>query len=429
MVSLDRNIQSVMYHKQDIIQIEDKNNIRLKYFITFLSIGQCGIGFLSSKEVYIFTAILLLLLTFLKPSAFSFLKVLPWVLANFLIYLFQTIAFDAFDVSIIQLGYFTIRLIVPAMYLVIVGKEYYKYYIKILYIYTLISFVFWTIEVVLPPLSIILRKLAINFSQATGSFVVDYKGISFYLLYTFTYASSYHILPRNAGPFWEPGAFAVYLAVALVFVYLSTRSLKNKYILVFSLAILTTQSTAGYISLYIFWVWAILSSNTKYKSAMLIIVLISAFLVSNSAPFMKLKLTEAYEQEMSQPLTGFTSGRMYSARKSINAIGQHPFIGRGISRRTAYDEYSEFYGSYGIIDIPARFGIIMGSIYFILFLYSLRIYASLFNNKNKWLYALGAFFALTPVYLSQGVYLSVVNLLILQTTLVYRDLTKLKIEL
>ena len=429
MVSLDRNIQSVMYHKQDIIQIEDKNNIRLKYFITFLSIGQCGIGFLSSKEVYIFTAILLLLLTFLKPSAFSFLKVLPWVLANFLIYLFQTIAFDAFDVSIIQLGYFTIRLIVPAMYLVIVGKEYYKYYIKILYIYTLISFVFWTIEVVLPPLSIILRKLAINFSQTTGSFVVDYKGISFYLLYTFTYASSYHILPRNAGPFWEPGAFAVYLSVALVFIFLSTKSIKNKYVLVFSLAILTTQSTAGYLSLFIFWIWAILSSNTNYKFFILMIVLVSAFFVYNSAPFMRLKLSESYEQEMSQPLTGFTSGRLYSARKSINAIGQHPFIGRGISRRTAYDEYSEFYGSYGIIDIPARFGLIMGSIYFILFLNSLRIYASLSNNKNKWLYALGAFFALTPVYLSQGVYLSVVNLLILQTTLVYRDLTKLKIEL
>jgi len=51
----------------------------------------------------------------------------------------------------------------------------------------------------------------------------------------------------------------------------------------------------------------------------------------------------------------------------INAIGQHPFIGRGISRRTANAEYSEFYGYYGIIDIPARFGIIMGSIYFILF--------------------------------------------------------------
>ncbi len=201
MVVLDNNIKSLTYHKQDIIQIYDKNNIKLKYFLTFLSIGQCGIGFLGLKEVYIFTTILLLLLTFLKPSAFSFLKVLPWVLANFLIYLFQTIAFDAFDVSIIQLGYFTIRLIVPAMYLVIVGKEYYKYYIKILYIYTLISFVFWTIEVVLPPLSIILRKLAINFSQTTGSFVVDYKGISFYLLYTFTYASSYHILPRNAGPF------------------------------------------------------------------------------------------------------------------------------------------------------------------------------------------------------------------------------------
>lgn len=429
MVSLDNNIQSVTYHKQNIIQIEDKNNTRLKYFLTFLSIGQCGIGFLALKEVYIFSAILLLFLSFLKPGSFSFLKVLPWVLANLLIYIFQVIAFDAFDVNLVQLGYFFVRLLIPVMYLVIVGKEYYKYYIKILYVYTLISFIFWLIEIIVPSLSLLLRNWAIYFSKLTGSYVVDYKNISFFLLYTFTYASPYHLLPRNAGPFWEPGAFAVYLSVALVFIFLSTKSIKNKYVLVFSLAILTTQSTAGYLSLFIFWIWAILSSNTNYKFFILMIVLVSAFFVYNSAPFMKLKLTEAYEQEMSQPLTGFTSGRLYSARKSINAIGQHPFIGRGISRRTAYDEYSEFYGSYGIIDIPARFGLIMGSIYFILFLNSLRIYASLSNNKNKWLYALGAFFALTPVYLSQGVYLSVVNLLILQTTLVYKGLTNLKIEL
>ena len=68
MVVLDNNIKSLTYHKQDIIQIYDKNNIRLKYFITFLSIGQCGIGFLSSKEVYIFTAILLLLLLVTTPA-------------------------------------------------------------------------------------------------------------------------------------------------------------------------------------------------------------------------------------------------------------------------------------------------------------------------------------------------------------------------
>jgi len=416
---------STNYLKQDIIQIQDRNNIGLKYFLTFLSIGQCGIGFLALKQVYIYSIILLLALTLLKPNTFSFLKVLPWVLANLLIYIFQTIAYDAFDVNIVQLGYFFIRLLVPALYLVIIGKEYYKYYIKILYVYTLISFVFWSIEIIFPQLSMILRKYAIYFSRATGSFVVDYKDISFFLLYTFTYASSFHTLPRNAGPFWEPGAFAVYLTVAIVLLYLTTRSLKNKYTLVFSLALLSTQSTAGYISLYIFWLWTIMSSHTKYKVFILFVILFSAYLISISAPFMKLKISEAYEQESTQSLSGYTSGRFYSARKSINAIGQHPLIGRGISRRTAYDEYSEFYGSYGIIDIPARFGLIIGSLYFILYLLSLQKYAGLFSIRNKWIYSFGAFFTLTPVFLSQGVYLSVVNLLILETILIYKNISKI----
>jgi hypothetical protein len=87
---------STNYLKQDIIQIQDRNNIGLKYFLTFLSIGQCGIGFLGLKQVYIYSTILLLALTLLKPNTFSFLKVLPWVLANLLIYIFQTIAYDIF---------------------------------------------------------------------------------------------------------------------------------------------------------------------------------------------------------------------------------------------------------------------------------------------------------------------------------------------
>lgn len=401
------------------LEITDRSNIRLKYLLTFLSIGQCGIGFLALKESYVVAAVLLLFLSIFRASSFRFFKVLPWALLNILLYIFQTLSFEAYDVTIVQLLYLLLRLMVPAMYLCLIGREYYKFFVKVLYVYALISFVFWGIELIVPQLGSYLRTLAIWFSSRTGTLIVDYKNISLFLAYTFTTTSKYSTIARNAGPFWEPGAFAVYIAVALVLLFLHTRSIRNKYILVFSLAMLTTQSTAGYLTLFIFYIWAITSSRTRYKTLVLIFIVFASYGITISAPFMNRKISDVYYEESTRSLSGVTSGRIYSARKSINSLWQHPFIGRGISRRTAYEEDSEFYGTYGIIDIPARFGLIMGSVYFILLFLSLKIYARNHSLKGDNVFALAAFMTLVPVYFAQGVYLSVVNLLILQTVMVF----------
>lgn len=400
-------------------QIVDRSNMGLKYFLTWLSIGQCGVGFIALKEANIAAVMLLLFLSLFRIGSFGYLKVLPWALMNTLLYVFQSISFDAFDVNTVQLAYFFVRLIIPAMYFCLIGKEYYKYFVRVLYVYALISFVFWGIELMLPSLATILRSLAIWFSGRTGTLVVEYKNISLFLLYTFSATSVYNVYARNAGPFWEPGAFAVYLAVAMVLLFLHTRSIKNKYITVFALAMLTTQSTAGYLSLFLFYGWAIASSRTRFKTLVLVALVALAYVVTITAPFMNKKITDMYVQQSTQQLSGTTSGRFYAARKSINSIGQHPFIGRGISRRTAYEEESEFYGTYGIVDIPARFGVIMGSLYFLLLYLSLKRFAGTYSSKGSGVYAAAAFLTLVPVYFSQGVYLSVVNLLVIQAVMIY----------
>ena len=68
-----------------------------------------------------------------------------------------------------------------------------------------------------------------------------------WFLYTFMgdYSS------RNAGIFWEPGAFAGYLALGLVFLAIIKKKIQvqdyRKYLLILSIALFSTMSTTGYI--------------------------------------------------------------------------------------------------------------------------------------------------------------------------------------
>ncbi|MDB5957082.1 hypothetical protein [Ramlibacter sp.] len=56
-------------------------------------------------------------------------------------------------------------------------------------------------------------------------------------------------LDRNSGMFWEPGAFAGYLVLALLLASLSYYRLTRKQLVVIVLALLTTRSTTGYVAL------------------------------------------------------------------------------------------------------------------------------------------------------------------------------------
>jgi len=272
MGSIEMNSKQRYGNIDNTVKIRDTRNIKLKYFLTFLSIAQCGIGFLMAKEMYVVMIILLSALMLMQKSAFKAIHVLPWVVANVFVYILQTISYEAFDVSIVQLAYFFIRLMVPALYYVLIGEEYYKYYIKVIFAYTVMSFIFFGIEVFAPFIGTYLRTLAIEFSSVTGSLVVEYKNISLFLLYTFTIQSRFHAIPRNSGPFWEPGAFAVYLTVALVLLFLSNRSVRNKYAYVFSLALLTTQSSAGYPALFAYYFFTMMFSKSSLKLPYLFLI-------------------------------------------------------------------------------------------------------------------------------------------------------------
>lgn len=54
---------------------------------------------------------------------------------------------------------------------------------------------------------------------------------------------------RNYGPFWEPGVYQMYLLLAIIFCLFGKTKIQLKETIIFSLTILTTLSTAGYLML------------------------------------------------------------------------------------------------------------------------------------------------------------------------------------
>jgi len=100
-------------------------------------------------------------------------------------------------------------------------------------------------------------------------------------------------IPRNCGYAWEPGAFAVYLCLAIFINLFITKNDKSSKIRLWVLlaALLTTQSTTGFSMLLIILLYYYYNNNVKIILMAFPVVLIGAYLIL-SLPFMTDKIVE-----------------------------------------------------------------------------------------------------------------------------------------
>lgn len=70
---------------------------------------------------------------------------------------------------------------------------------------------------------------------------------------------------RNSGIFWEPGAFQFFLNLGLIFIFESEGSIKHYRIkqIILTVAVLSTQSTTGYIILALIYIYYVAINNAK----------------------------------------------------------------------------------------------------------------------------------------------------------------------
>lgn len=165
-----------------------------------------------------------------------------------------------------------------------------------------------------------------------------------FLLFTSTaylpsYDYTYKII-RNAGMFWEAGAFAGYLLVALIFIILKNKKFKigkyHKESFWIFIAIVTTMSTAGFIILSIIILFYALQNYKWGKIVIAPAFILIIFLSYSNLSFMQKKIDSQIDEAIQMQSDEFSNSRFGSLIMDSWYIKSQPIFGNGLNIRTRY---------------------------------------------------------------------------------------------
>lgn len=394
-------------------QVSEANNF-LNYIITYFAIAFSGIPFFDTNRLTraIFLVILLAIFVFKR---FKFDRIIIFlIIVTLIIEVIQISRWGGELFSVFTSISFLI--ILPYLVLKIIGIRYLQYFVNILFIYTLISLVFWTASNFFPGFHDFTFYLAEVLKPYTPHNITES-----FILYTFE--SSQELgLYRNPGPFHEPGAFGVFLVLSIVVNFIRTKNILDRKNVVFFVAAITTFSTATYLS---FIVLILATTLFMFKKSQYIAIFLFPILtylsitLINNTDFLGNKVTEQYEEQTEASLTTPTSGRILGARKALVSISKHPITGRGLIAKTKPDYEAVDAAGYGWITWISKIGLPLGILYLIYFYRSLKIYSFIYGINKK--YAIIAFISLLIVLAGQKHISSLIFFMIFLTSIIYRQ--------
>lgn len=249
----------------------------------------------------------------------------------------------------------------PYFILKIVGWDYYRYYINIMYYYSIVGLFFWLSTSIVPGF----LQLTYGLATIVSRFASWAPNPESYILYNYE-EIRVGMFIRSPGPFHEAGAFCVFLVMALFLNIMLTKKLNNKKNVIFIVSILSTFSTAGYVALFVLILsyFPYSGYNKLLKVCMMLIMFASIIYVYDSAEFLSNKISYQYENDTSRNIGEATSGRIFSLRKAIISIENYPLLGKGLYVGSRGQETDSDYSGYGWPTWVARIGIPLGILYF-----------------------------------------------------------------
>lgn len=206
-----------------------------------------------------------------------------------------------------------------------------------------------------------------------GFYGYEFNQIRTVVLYTFYEKIPEGLIVRSAGMFWEPGAFAGYLLLALLFIALKNEKFtfgeykKESFWIIMGL--ITTQSTTGYlIFLLILFMYALQNFNWGR-----IIVFPAILLISIGAytglPFLKEKLEDHFISSTEMSKGDISNTRFGSLNMDMEYIKAQPLIGNGLDISTRYRFHPEVIKDIGNGNGMSNFLASWGIPLFLLWLY------------------------------------------------------------
>ena len=329
----------------------------LDYIMVLALIFISGNIAFTSKAFLFIVFIISTILFFYRKIKFD-ISFLYFALVLMVILILQTLKFNFFPIE----TYIALYMRILVVYFLIKSvPKFIDKFIKIMYIIALLSIVFYTLSLSIPHLNDFCIN---NLTVVTTGSAIDQPRHSIMGLYTLVPLA----IDKNAGPFWEMGAFGGYLIITLMFSYLKEHTMLTKINIVLIIAILTTQSSTTYIALMA-WLFFIFYSRTKdllTKIVMVTLILGISYTAFVSLDFLGEKIEEQFntaKELIDAPnLEDANTQRFITMLKDWKDLQGHELIGRGPNAKTRYTSMYEFrevvdIRTVGSTDMIVRYGI------------------------------------------------------------------------
>lgn len=399
------------------------------YFVVFIIIFYAGKATVFTQAIESWIHPVGLLLPVLTFTLLIFIKPINFNVRFWLMIIGFTLYFIASSIKFGELHprFYLINIMYITMAYMTIAAFQYRFFIlyeDILYYLCIIAIVFWLGLNISPTVFIEFLRIFEFSTQQPGS--IDYNTIVFTV-------SDYDVIPqyilnfggmniyRNSGFAWEPGAFSVYIAIAILFYFVRNKfkNLGSIRLLVFIFALITTFSTTGY-SLFILLVIFFLYNQKIYKIAWMVPVFMILLIYVYTLPFMAQKISENTEFNTKELIYYSTKynikyqpQRFESLQIDFLDFLNHPIIGYGghLEARWTNQIGANIATVSGIGKIMAQFGIV-GLLFFSISIWkSSKRILSLFNVK-------GLIFPIAFIFLISVSY-SVISVLLMCLWLLY----------
>ncbi|MGE0635307.1 MAG: O-antigen ligase family protein [Bacteroidia bacterium] len=307
------------------------------YLVLYFFIGMASMPFFIGNEF---------LFIFFIPSFFLFIIkkkkidnfIIIYSVIFLIIFLAQSIYYQVIELNII-LGYF-FRILYAYITIKIIGDKISQYYVNIIYLFTLVSFVFYFPSLIFYDE---VNNFLTNLSTLIEPYQLNNPGRTHIIIYTFglTYNEDggfvESLIPRNSGPFWEPGGFGVFLILAIIFELIENNRLLTKKNIIFFIGIFTTLSTGTFFVFFALITFYSFTLKGNYKILVIAIILLSGIWVYINSFFLGQKVEKDITSMSATELKFAPRTRFVSAQLDLIDFLNNPILGRGRFESTRFD--------------------------------------------------------------------------------------------
>ncbi|MCH6198328.1 hypothetical protein MMU07_01955 [Aquiflexum sp. LQ15W] len=312
---------------------------------------------------------------------------LSWAIINLVAFVYHRTGF-----SVITFFGYAIRMSI-AFFLVHAWKsQFWNKFESLIFIMTIVSLGFYCLNLIFPHL---FNQIHVIFQPFTNNVYLQ-KDAQLYYWNNFFYTHSGRNDLRNSGFMWEPGAFAMSSVLMIVYNWTKGGIKYSKRFWVYSLAIVTTLSTAGYISLMLL----IFSNSLKRLQGIIFIFLAITLVLLNPQVLYNDFLIPKIEQFIKEAEEDTVYSQEFSDRFEANRIAyfginflksmDYPFGHGVIEDRSSSASSLKIVGVGGLAEVLYKWGFV-GLIGFLWVIFKLLIiYLPISTKKIQHISIFGA---------------------------------------